>query len=409
MNRFRNFIYIMGLPVIGALLVTCSQESPKAIWNPNLDTSSAPKIERVQPDGTERFYDMEITISGTGFSSEPEENKVYFDNERAVLVSSSPEQIVVRRPVIIGDSIAIKVVVNDQAIIAKHSPYKIEPIVEELGKFTRGNVIYGMAVDKDENVYAFHRGSVIYKISPDNAKSEYAVAVTARGEDIRFGPDGGMYFPGKIGTQKTISRIPAGGGEEEIVHNTRRGFTCLDFDKNGELYACGKKSALWHINVNSGEGTELPLLFDFSIYAMKFTENELYVLGNYSGGRGDLPDKGIYKCSIQADGSLGAEEAVLDWSTTGEYADYDIYGFTVNENGDLYIGTNHPDPLYVYSAGGVGATLYPTLLQSNGASLVWGNDSSLYMMRGDRGGVIEAGRIYRIRTPYKGVPYYGRR
>ena len=298
--------------------------------------------------------------------------------------------------------------VDGQVLIAEYSPYKIEPIVEELGRFSLANIIYGIAIDKDDNVYAFHKGSIIYKITPENEKTEFATATSARGVAMRIGPDGGLYFPGKIGKNKGISRIPADGGEEALIHQNRRPFTCIDFDKNGELYASGKKAGLWHVNVETGEGTELPIFQSFSILELKFTNDAVYGLGTYSGKRSDLPEEGIYRSQISSDGTFGEEEAVIDWSMAGEFSADTPLAFTLAENGDIYVGTTGENPVIVAGANATLEALYPALIVPAGGRLLWGNDNNIYMMRTDDAGQLEGGRIYRIATPQTGIPYYGR-
>ncbi|RPH89374.1 MAG: hypothetical protein EHM72_20475, partial [Calditrichaeota bacterium] len=125
MHRF--LLFCIGL----ILLAACSPEKPKAIWNPTVDLNGTPTISQVLPSGEQFFADMEIHIKGTNFSANADDNAVYFDSEKAAVISSSVDELVVRRPKLAGDSITIKVVVRDAYTFATFSPYKIEKVKEE--------------------------------------------------------------------------------------------------------------------------------------------------------------------------------------------------------------------------------------------------------------------------------------
>lgn len=407
MKRFTIIIFLTF--IIWLLVSQCDYEKPKAIWNPDISYEGSPVITSMIPDGKEFFDEIEIKIVGENFSPISEENNVYFNNEKATLLSSSPTELVVKRPTVTGDSITVQVVVNNKVQVARFSPYKIEKVSEELGNFTRSNSLFSMAIDKDENVYTYAQGPVIYKITPDNEKTEWATPPMARTEQMRMGPGGYLYMAGKLDRDKGVFRIPPEGGETmEPFFILNKNFVVVEFDQNGLLYAAGKMIGMYVINSN-GEGTQADRFNDFNIFDMRIVNDYIYVLANYTGSRRGMAARGLFKSQILGNGQLGEESTVFDWDQAGEYAEDKFLSFTISEDGDFYVGCANADPILIVHPDGTFEPLYPSLLIPSGATLLWGNGKNLFMVRGNDGGIFEGGRLFRIRLTKNGAPYYGRR
>ncbi len=397
--------------VAAALLLGCSlYEEPKAVWNPELNLEGSPVIRSIVPDGKEFFDDMEITIIGENFAPTVDGNSVYFNNEKAVIISASPTQIRVRRPRITGDSITVKVVVDKKVMIAQFGPYRIEKLFEDMGKFTAANLPYAVDVDKEENVYIFLQGPIIYKITPDNVKTEFSQPPMTRAIQMRIGPDGYLYIAGTSNKVKGVFRLPpTGGSEMQAVYTSKLTFNVVEFDAQGRLFASGKTSGLSIIDINTGTAVNAGRYDRFNVLDMRIVEDRLYVLATYYGTRPDFPEFGLFHSRLLPDGGVSEEELLLDWKNVPEYGKYELVSFAVAANGDLYLGTSSPDPILILSRDGSIRPLYPTLLTPSAAGLAWGNSTYLYMIRGNEGGQFDAGRLFRIRLTQTGAPYYGRR
>lgn len=407
-----NHLKILPFMIMTILLVImgCSKENPEAIWNPEINLEGSPAIQSVIPDGREFFTETEIRIVGENFSPTLEDNNVYFDQEKAVILTASSTELKVKRPRITGDSLTIKVVVGRKIAVAQFSPYKIDKVSEELGRFTSSNTLFSLEVDAEENVYAFSQGPIIYKITPGNVKTEFALPPMTRAYQIRFGPGGYLYMAGTVDKIKGVYRIPpAGGSAMEMVYNSaKRIFQVVEFDQDGRLFTAGKISGMFIIH-DDGTATDTGRFLQFNVSDMRIYNGYVYVLSTYSGTRTDLAAKGVFKSQILGDGTLGAETLVLDWSKTGEYSTQDLLSFAIAEDGDIYLGCGTSDPVLVLHQDGSIEPLYASLLVPSAMTLVWGNGKYLYMVRGNEGGAFDSGRLFRIRLTKNGASYYGRR
>jgi hypothetical protein len=407
MNHLRNLPFM--IMTILFVIVGCSNEPPKAIWNPEINLEGSPVILSIVPDGKEFFTETEIRILGENFAANLEDNNVYFDNEKAVIVSASPTEIKVKRPQITGDSLIIKVAVGKQIAVAQFGPYKIERVFDELGRFTSANTLFSIAVDLDENIYAYSQGPIIYKITPDNVKTEFTIPAMTRSYQIRIGPGGYLYMAGTVGKIKGVYRIPPDGGAIEMLYDSgKRVFQVVEFDQNGRLFTAGKISGMFIIN-DDGTATNTGRFAQFNVSDMRIYNGYVYVLSTYSGPRTDLAEMGLFKAQLFEDGTVGEESVVLDWSKTGEYSTEDLLSFAIAEDGDFYLGCSTSDPVLILHQDGSLEPLYTSLLTPSAMTLVWGNDKYLYMVRGNEGGIFDSGRLFRIRLTKKGAPYFGRR
>jgi hypothetical protein len=402
--------FLLITPIL-VLMMGCSNDKPKAIWNPNIDLAGSPVITGLVPDGKVFFEETEIRILGENFSPTLEENIVYFNNEKAVLLSASATELKVNRPRVTGDSITVKVVVGKQIGVAVFSPYKIDKVSDELGNFTRSNTLYSIAVDRDENVYAYSQGPIIYKITPDNVKTEFALPPMTRSYQIRIGPGGYLYMAGTVDKIKGVFRIPpTGGGDMEMLYNSaKRVFQVVEFDQNGRLFTAGKISGMFIIH-DDGTATDTGRFLQFNISDMRIYNGYVYVLSTYSGPRKDLAEMGLFKAQLLDDGTVGEETVAYDWSKAGDYAGAKLLSFAIAEDGDFYLGCSAPDPVLILHQDGSLTPLYSSLLVPSAMTLVWGNDTFLYMVRGNEGTgtTFDAGRLFRIRLTKSGAPYYGR-
>ena len=63
---------------------------------------------------------------------------------------------------------------------------------------------------------------------------------------------------------------------------------------------------------------------------------------------GSDPELAIWKHAIlDANGTLGPKELVLDWSTTGDYAESEFKDMVISKDNIMYIGTDNPQPTRV--------------------------------------------------------------
>ncbi|MBN1781522.1 hypothetical protein JW948_10380 [bacterium] len=113
---------------------------------------------------------------------------------------------------------------------------------------------------------------------------------------------------------------------------------------------------------------------------------------------------GIWKHEIMdADGNLGPQELVLDWSqTTGGYAESIPTYFMIGTDGTFYITTDNENPIKMFNIDtGLEDILYKDILTPPYDFIGWGS-TDMFVVHGG-----EVLRCVRIGMGGPGAPYIG--
>ena len=171
--------------------------------------------------------------------------------------------------------------------------------------------------------------------------------------------------------------------------------------REGVIYAGGTSGTNKTIDiVQATTVAKGPSYADYNIMAVRVFQNYVYVLA--VGGN----TTGVYRHQISG-GTLGTQEQVLLWNTTGDYAASKVKDLTFSANGDMYIATDRSvDPILLvyYSTGTVTGMrpLYKNLITTAVGRLTW-TGNILYER------VISTNpSIVAIDMGNSGAPYYGR-
>ncbi len=406
MMKKRNFPWLL-LPVL--LLGACeSYDDTPLVFDPNAQNSAAPIISSVEPQGAAFAGYTEIRLIGDNFSPRMEDNIVYFGAARAEIRSASKNEIRVIPPNLIADNLTIKVVVAAALTIAQFSPYNLKAVSTEYGSFTDLDLVYALALDAHENVYADLKGvgvvSNVFKITPQGVKTEFGRTNFPQAIEMHIGPGGELYLHRSLGN---LFKIGAGGGEAQSFATLPSRTASFDFDENGNILAAGNRSGVFAVTPGGAvANTGKFLLFD--VRSLRVFNGFLYALALYSGSDPIVPRSGIWRAPIlSAAGELGSEELVFDWANTGEFTASRFYALTFSEDGEMYVGTNNVNPILRIKPDGSAEAIYKGLLKPEATHLVWGNENYLYMNRGSA--QPENRRVIRIDMGKKGAPYYGRK
>ena len=120
---------------------------------------------------------------------------------------------------------------------------------------------------------------------------------------------------------------------------------------------------------------------------------------------GTSPEMAIWRHQIGANGTLGAQELVLDWAESGEFAGTDLNSLTFSADGIMYVATSNANPImmiYPDYIDGHRDIIYKGILPSTVESFHWGTGNHLYMINGGSNWT-----VYRIDMGAAGAPYYG--
>jgi WD40 repeat protein len=365
--------------ILTIILAGCEYDIKQPLWYQNFKEPAVPKITQLVPDKVAPAGINRITILGENFGSVIGDNDVYFNNVAVEILSACPDSVTVRRPNIVSDSAVVTVVPHQALVVAKYSPYKIDLVQGSYGSFLDNLVLAALAVDADENLYVIENTSrIVYKITPEGDKTQLAVASRIV-FDATIAPSGKLTF--LISNTAILQMDPVTGAEETWVTLKKR-VTCGDFDQYGAFYAGGKSTDLIVVKpdlTNSSNGGYASL----EIVVIRAYKDFLYVVANNSKPDATNPAVAVYRHAIlDANGTLGERELILDWSTTGDYAASTINDIAFSENGTMYIATNNANPIFMLNSDNSQDILYKTILPTTAEKLAWGSSHYAYMIRG---------------------------
>ncbi len=379
----------------------CENDYPDSIYNPDETFKPNPIINSVLPDVAFAGVDT-LDITGTNFSADASEIEVFFNGEKGEVVSSTTNLVRVIPANIIGDSIKIQIRVTGAIAFAEYDSYKLEPIMIEYGVFDHFDDAYGLAVDLDENVYVSLFGNkLIQQITTDLERNDYATILRDKTSQMKMGPDGYVYY---LFGLKFMLRILPDGSKDELFAILPGSAYDLDFDENLSIYSGGSGNAIYKTTLDKDITTvkEYPDVF---VHAVRVYDGYLYVAGTYSGDDASHVVEGVWRNQI-VDGAetLGETELVLDFGSI--FVGKQILSMGISEDGNIYLGTNADEGIYVIKNDGSFGALYPGVLGPDIYAFTWGNEDFIYVTR--KSDIDDNNRILRINMRKRTAPYYGR-
>ncbi|MBN2103791.1 IPT/TIG domain-containing protein [bacterium] len=295
----------------------------------------------------------------------------------------------------------------------------VEPTITELNDFASDDV-RALAMDSAGNLYAW-AGETVFQLSPNGEKTSYGRAAWAYHSwfDMKMGPGGYLYVSQSYLNWIDLGRIPPGGGDGAGFIRFQDQIYSMDFDSRGNLYIPSSSGLMVY---NPGSGLQETGRFtDYSVTCVRIYNGYVYIAGSYRGMSVDAPTSGIWRSEILSDtGDLSEEELVFYWDQAGDFARSNFISLTFSEKGDMFIGTNHKDPVLVVPRKGdrypnddiyaLGEGLWPAVEDTTVSpplhKIMWGNGETLYVLR-SRSHTINQ-RLFKVKFGMRGAPYYGR-
>lgn len=405
MNLVNRSIYVF---LVLNFIFTWSCENPNYpddIWDPNSTSELNPAITRVEPADSSYSGVGEVTIYGTNFNPDSSKNQVFFNSEKADIVSATETILVVNPPALLADSITIKVSVQGAYQFAQFTPYKLYSAMRKYGDYDPlDDKPWGLTMDSDENLYVgrekFPEGK-IDKLTPPNGERvpNFLSLALSKPYSIRKGPNGYIYYLDGITTYIVRNNMSSGAVGYEALPGAA---IALDFDQNGNLYCGGNGKNIYLVSQSFTVST-VASYDDINIKALRVFGGYLYVAGTYMGIDSSVPSVGVWKNEIlSSGGTLGEKILVIDWAVASGTSS-NILAITFDEDGLMYIAPDDGDAVSIVKSDGSLEALYPKILSSPIHKLCWGNDEFLYInYQGDEKG------IYRVAIGKNGAPRYGR-
>ena len=409
----RQGIYLLLTLLVLSLLLGaisgCNKEPTASLYDPNKQSAAAPIITSINPPAKALAGVSMLTIKGQNFSTNKQDNFVYFDASPGEVFFASAAEIVVRPPNVVGDSIKIKIAVHGAELFSNIVLYKLEYSALDYGGIDKAFDVYGIECDNQENVYLSLGNGKIIKVDPQQNRSDFVLNAGGSYKGLKFGKGGYLYG---VRTRYVYQISPDGVTVTQFGVKQPQPLNDLDFDRNGNLFAAGKYGIFClKSDASSLTAADYPLT---TLNVIRVFNDYAYVAGDYAGTEAGIPKKAIWRNKIlDANGTLGATEIAYDWAAASGRANQTIAALTFAADGDMYIGTDTGDGIVVLHPQGDGSylastceVLYPTVLSSPSSYFSWGGGQYLYV---NHKSTNEADRkLIRVTMGKDSAPYYGR-
>lgn len=396
----KKFYIISFLISAVSLLIfsSCAEDPAPSLWDPPDEELPAPNITLIEPVDYALAGVSVITVTGENFSSNIEHNRISFDGQLGEILSASPTQLEVRVPLVVSDSVEVKVSRFGVEDFSNIYYYRMIPPVEEYYEFDPNNNEVPVAITFDQagNLLVAMEGRGVFKVTPDRVLSEFIPKGSeTKWDELRIFSNGDVYGSR---TARGIWQMEEGVTPPNQPWALTPSGTFLrnfDFDINTNLWAVGGNNFIFRINQNQEVS-----MYDFAatLRAVRVFDNHLYVAGLQTG------IEGVWKFAIDSNGDLGQPELYFDM--TDAYPDARTNAMAVSQDGDLFLGTNNPqDPIITVHPDGSDEIFYPGVIEANDiVSMYWPEGNHLFITRTSAGGLTQT--VLRIDTEKSGAVYY---
>lgn len=368
----RRIFSVLVVSVLGSIMISACDSGPApSLYDPDRLSDADPVISSVEPIGSALAGVDVVTISGQNFSSNAEDNLVYFNESRAEVLEASPTELRVQAPNTPGSDVQIRVAILGAENYSNNIPYQLDAASEEFGTITAFEEPFALTSDGSGNLYVSLNSDNIsvgvVRIAPDGSRSTY-IETTFKWDSMAFGNDGLLYT---VRAVRAIFRFAEGGSQQvwAVIPNNSVRLTALSFDEQGNLWAGGNNENLYRVTPDKAI---LAFPFEANVRALVVFGGHLYAAATQNGA------SKIWRFQLSP-GGIGAAEEYFD--ITAQFV-AEALSLAFATTGELFVGTDGVDPVILVSLDRVGQALYPGVLNPAAVSFAWGNAPSLYMTQG---------------------------
>ncbi len=379
--KYKSLSAIMGAALLILILfIGCEGPNQPTYGpdrpDPNASGTLPATVNTITPN--EGYLKDIITISGSGFNTNPLYTLVAFGNKTGQVVSATENELQVQTPNISGETVKVKVAVKGSDFWSNELDFTFMNTTDNIDE----EIVWPNGVDVDDagNIYVGSAADgIIFKITPDGEKSEFAqIAVNGA---IRFGPGGYLYVCQK--EEGKISRIsPDGQTIEDIVETDSPVY--LDWDKNGNMYIVNNEEGITRFT----PGDEPVQVAEVSsAKSCRVFGDQLFVTAIWEGQ--------IWRLDITADG-LENPEIILEGDSP--------VGLEFDKDGTMYYTLAWETSLYTLNQDGGEEVLYDGELMTPMRYITF-NKKFMYIVYPGWGDV---GQVMRVYIGVEQAPNYGR-
>ncbi len=394
----RKLIIFLCLLLPLLWLVSCENDYPDSLFDPEAPKGDTPVIDSITPAEGALAGVGKVTINGKNFSETLENNFVFFNAERAINVEASKNKLVVIAPNLFGDSIKVKIAIHKVELYSDTKFYKLIPAVNEVGKLADGDEGWGLAVDATDNVFVSVSGKIIRKIAVDGKTTAYKENLTfLKANNMKMGPDNTLYCTVAAGRVRKIATLDPQGVEGTFVSLTGNPGD-LDFDENKNIWV----TVLGDIYLVKSDKTAKKILsLPVTLTSLRVYNGYVYVTGGDPG----VGEAKIWRAKINGE-NLDTPEVVLDLTTATWLEGATVNCLTFSADGEMVLGTNHENGIFIYhESDGSASPLYPGLIAPSIYAMTWNETHYLYATQQ----LADGAKVLVIDMAKAGAPYYGRK
>jgi hypothetical protein len=376
-----------------AYMAGCAYDVAAPLWNQQIAFPGKPSISSVTP-ASEALPGVDvITIYGhnllvhSGTTTIPDTTVVLFGATSAEVISLDSNVITVRRPNLVTDSCAIKVVPHNAMAVATYAPYKVDQVMIAYGGFEDNVPLSTIAIDTSEKAYVVETGTRKIHVTTSAAANSALGSTTALAPSCaRIGPDGNMYV---MEANRAIDKVtlPAGTVTRWTQLPQGKIVKAGDFNTTGYFYTGGARTGLCIVPPNPPNPIPLAQIriagayLTEEILAVRVFDGSVYVASRPAGTTNGAK---IWKHQIVAD-SVGTQNLVVDLSATKFAADL-VTDLAISSTGIVMISTaSASDPLLKFDpTTSTVVNYYKGIVPPYCVALSWSTSSHyLYLISGN--------------------------
>jgi hypothetical protein len=384
-NKMSLSKILFAFIAISVFAFGCSPDLTPSLYDSVGDKGVAAEITSVSPANGYSGVTT-ITITGKNFSTVLEENSVYFSSKKAQILSGSTTELVVKAPIILGDSLRIFVGKVGVENFSNSHFYKLAEAVNEHYPFLANQEPLIVTSDDVGNIYFQYQESSevlgIWQISSDGILSRYSPKKSSNlYSGLKYHYDN--YLLGVASTYKNnIVQISKGDAVPVFwatgPNNLK--FVAIDFDENKNVWVAGTGGKIVRFATDKSWKA-----FDYvtEISSIRIFNNYLYAI---SGSKLSF-NQNIVRFPILSSDSLGAVETYFQFSENVPLG-VTANSLTFAADGQMYIAisplstsSNPIDPIMYLNTDGSFGVWYPGLITSSISNLAWGTGTEMYAIR----------------------------
>lgn len=407
MRTMAQSFFTVGLLVLFIVLVSgCENEQSTNLYDPGASSPAPPPtVSSISPT-TGLAGVTTITINGANFSTVKEENTVFFETAQAQVLTATATTLTVRAPNLVKDSVRIRVQTSKAWLFSNTMYCKLDAAVSELAGLGNTDEVWGTTTDASGNLYVSlvtdGSGMGIKKFTPAGVKSDYAPSGgVTKWSSLKMGPSGELYLARIL---RAIYKITAPGASPSIWVSFGSLGTVfdMDFDQNKNLWAGGNNTSIYRIKSDKNVKA---FPFEANVRAVRVRGDYVYVGGFVTA---DNAEK-VMRFKIVNSDSLGPSEEYFNFTSSPlGGAGKAIFALNFNTDGDMYVGTDAPNPIIIVHPDKTAEVLHPGVL-SPAMHVFASGGSVLYAVKGTpSGGIVStSGKLFKINPLKTLAPYYG--